>query len=307
VLVDPEKLNSYGMPLTKVVDAIRNSNIIQAAGMVQENYHLYLTTVTGMMREKDQIENVVVDVVKGTPVTVKDLARVEPGEQPMYNIITADGKSAVLVNVLQQPDGNAVEIADKVNEELRSMKTTLPPDIQLAVFYDQSILVRDSIRGVTESIVIGLLLSVGVLLLFLKSWRTTLVAAVVIPIAVLIAIVFMRLFNMSLNLMTLGGLAACIGVVIDGPGTEGRSTQRHRRTDAGAGRFDADADHGVRPLGVPGRHHGSVFPRAGNDHGDRTVGVVVPRRISHASARRLLAAAAKWRCRDGYPESRAGR
>jgi multidrug efflux pump subunit AcrB len=83
------------------------------------------------------------------------------------------------------------------------------------VFYDQSILVRDSISGVTESILIGLLLSVGVLLLFLKSWRTTMVAAVVIPIAVLMAIVFIRLFNMSLNLMTLGGLAACIGVVID--------------------------------------------------------------------------------------------
>jgi CzcA family heavy metal efflux pump len=215
VLVDPVKLNSYGMPLTKVVDAIRNTNIIQAAGMVQENYHLYLTTINGMIRDKSQIENAVVDVVKGTPVTIKDLARVEPGERPAYNIITADGKPAVLVNVLQQPDGNAVEIADKVNQELKSIRATLPPDIQLAVFYDQSILVRDSIQGVTESIVIGLLLSVGVLMLFLKSWRTTLVAAVVIPIAVLISIVFMRLFNMSLNLMTLGGLAACIGVVID--------------------------------------------------------------------------------------------
>ncbi|MBI4456601.1 MAG: efflux RND transporter permease subunit [Acidobacteria bacterium] len=215
VLVDPQKLNSYGMPLTKVVDAIRNTNIIVASGMVQENYHLYLTTVTGLMREKNQIDNVVVDVINGTPVTVKELARVEPAERPIYNIVTADGKPAVLVNVLQQPDGNAVEIADKVNQELKSIRSALPPDIQLAVFYDQSILVRDSISGVTESILIGLALSVGVLLLFLKSWRTTLVAAVVIPIAVLIAIVFMRWFSMSFNLMTLGGLAACIGVVID--------------------------------------------------------------------------------------------
>ncbi len=215
VLVDPAKLNGYGMPLTKVVEAIRNSNLIAASGMVQENYHLYLTTVTGLMRQKEQIEDTVVDVVKGTPVLIKNLARVVPGERPIYNIVTANGLPAVLVNVLQQPDGNAVEIADAVNSELREIRKSLPPDINLAVFYDQSILVRDSISGVTESIIIGLLLSIGVLVGFLKSWRTTVVAALVIPLATLIAIVFMKLFNMSFNLMTLGGLAACIGVVID--------------------------------------------------------------------------------------------
>ena len=215
VLVEPEKLNSYSMPLTRVSDAIRNSNTIIPAGMIQENYHLYLATVTGLMDSREQIENTVVDVVKGTPVLVKNLAQVVPGERPMYTIVTADGLPAVLVNVLQQPDGNAVEIADAVNAELRDIRRTLPPDIHMSTFYDQSILVRDSISGVTESIIIGLLLSVGVLVGFLKNWRTTLVAALVIPIAILIAIVFMKLFNMSFNLMTLGGLAACIGVVID--------------------------------------------------------------------------------------------
>ncbi|MBI1749668.1 MAG: efflux RND transporter permease subunit [Acidobacteria bacterium] len=215
VLVEPEKLNSYGLPLTRVAEAIRNTNIIVAAGMVQENYHLYLTTVTGLIHDQEQIENTVVDVVKGTPVFVKNIATVVRGERPVYNIVTANGRPAVLVNVLQQPDGNAVEIADAVNRELREIRRTLPPDIELATFYDQSVLVRDSITGVVESILIGLLLSIGVLVGFLKSWRTTVVAALVIPIAVLSAVVFMRLFNLSFNLMTLGGLAACIGVVID--------------------------------------------------------------------------------------------
>ena len=91
----------------------------------------------------------------------------------------------------------------------------LPTDIELATFYDQSVLIHDSISGVVESILIGLALSIAVLVGFLKDWRTTVVAALVIPIAVLIAIVFMKLFHMSFNLMTLGGLAACIGVVID--------------------------------------------------------------------------------------------
>ncbi|HSB15269.1 MAG TPA: efflux RND transporter permease subunit [Bryobacteraceae bacterium] len=215
VLVDPQKLNSYGMPLTKVTDALRSSNTISPSGMVQENYHLYLTTVTGLLRTREQIEDTVVDVVRGTPVAVKNLANVVPGERPIYNIVTANGRPAVLVNVLQQPDGNAVQIADSVNAELSDIKKALPPDIELSTYYDQSVLVRDSIAGVTESILIGLGLSVLVLLVFLKSWRTTIVAAVVIPIAVLIAIVFMKFFKMSFNLMTLGGLAACIGVVID--------------------------------------------------------------------------------------------
>ncbi|MBN9662429.1 MAG: efflux RND transporter permease subunit [Acidobacteria bacterium] len=215
ILVDPQKLNSYNMPLTKVTDAIRASNIITAAGMLQENYHLYLTTVTGLLRSKEQIEDTVVDIVRGTPVTVKNIANVVLSERPVYNIVTADGRPAVLINVLQQPDGNAVEIADSVKREFASIRKTLPPDIQVNTFYDQSLLVRDSISGVVESILIGLALSVAVLVGFLKSWRTTLVASIVIPIAVLIAIVCMRLFHMSFNLMTLGGLAACIGVVID--------------------------------------------------------------------------------------------
>jgi CzcA family heavy metal efflux pump len=215
VLVQPEKLNSYGLPLTKIVDAIRNNNVITPAGMVQENYHLYLTTVTGLMRNREDIENTVVDVVKGTPVLIKNLARVVPGERPVYNIVTADGRPAVLVNVLQQPDGNAVEIADAVNQELKAIRQGLPYDINLAVFYDLSVQVRDSIGSVTEAILIGLGLSIAVLVGFLKSWRTTVVAALVIPIALLVAIVCMKLFKMSFNVMTLGGLAACIGVVID--------------------------------------------------------------------------------------------
>jgi multidrug efflux pump subunit AcrB len=102
-----------------------------------------------------------------------------------------------------------------VNEVLAEAQRSLPPGIHLSTYYDQSQLVSESIDGVTESIVIGLFLAVIVLLLFLKNWRTTVVAAVVIPIAVLIAIVFMKLTGMSFNLMTLGGIAACIGVVID--------------------------------------------------------------------------------------------
>ncbi len=215
ILVDPEKLNAYNLPLTKVVDAIRNTNLIAAAGMIQENYHLYLTTVTGLLRRQEQIGETVVTLVAGTPVRVSDVAEVVRGERPVYNIVTADGRPAVLINVLQQPDGNALAIAEAVHEEIDSIRATLPGDIHLASFYDQSTLVRDSIYGVRDAILLGLALAVAVLWGFLKNWRTTLVATAVIPISLLIAIAFMQLFKMSFNLMTLGGLAACVGIVID--------------------------------------------------------------------------------------------
>lgn len=215
VIVDPKLLNALNLPLSKVVDAIRNTNILQPSGMLQENYHLYLTNVTGLMEKPEQIENTVVAVVNGNPVAVKDIATVQPGERPTYNIVTANGRPAVLVNVLQQPDGNAVKVANAVNAELAEIQKELPKDIALSTYYDQSILVRESIAGVVESILIGLALSIAVLLAFLKNLRSTLIAAGVIPVAVLVAIVCMRFFNMSFNLMTLGGIAACIGVVID--------------------------------------------------------------------------------------------
>ncbi len=215
VIPDPRKLNAYGMSLTKLSDAIRTTNTITPSGYLQDNHRLYLTAVTGLMQQKDQIENAVVSVVNGTPVQIGDVAKVVPSERPTYNTVTANGKEAVLVNVLQQPDGNAVSIADAVNRELQNIRRMLPIDVNLSVFYDQSILVRQAISGVTESIIIGLFLSVVVLFAFLKNFRMTAIAAIVIPIAVLIAIIFMSLFKMSFNLMTLSGIAACIGVVID--------------------------------------------------------------------------------------------
>ncbi len=299
IVVDPEKLNGYNLPLTKVVDAIRNNNLLSSAGMIQENYHLYLMTVTGLMRKQEQIENAVVTVVNGTPVKVRDVAKVVRGERPVYNIVTADGRPAVLVNVLQQPDGNAIAIAGAVNDELRQIRKTLPSDIHLATFYDQSELVSESIYGVRDAILIGLALAVGVLMIFLKDWRTTVVAAVVIPISLLIAVVFMQLFKMSFNLMTLGGLAACVGIVIDdaivmvenitvhmalGAIARRGGAECDYRADPGADRLDAHPHRGLRPTGVSGRRHRRILPRAGDDHGDRAARIAVPGDLLYAGA-----------------------
>ena len=324
VIVDPQKLNGYGIPLSKVADALRATNMIDPAGMMQENYHLYLTTVTGLLREPEQIRDVVVDVVKGTPVQIRNVATVVPGEEPVYNVVTANGRPAVLVNVMQQPDGNSIEIADAVNRELGEIKKTLPKDAQLSVFYDQSILVRDSINGVVESILIGLVLSVAVLMGFLKNWRTTAVAAMVIPIAVLLG---HRLHAAVPHELQPDDAGRAGGVHRRGhrrrhrdgrehqrphgagPGRTRGQPERDPRADPGADRLHADADHGLRAAGVPGRHHGGILPRAGDDDGDGADRLAASGVALHAGAGAAVRAAnaARGRGRDHRGRRAGGR
>ena len=137
------------------------------------------------------------------------------GAEPTFNRVSADGADAVLLNVFSQPDASTIDIADSVQQQLRAMRKTLPFEMKLRLFYDQSLLVRDSLMSVWEAIGFGLLLSIVILFLFLKNWGSTLVATVVIPVAVLFTILAMKLFGMTFNLMTLGGIAAAIGLVID--------------------------------------------------------------------------------------------
>jgi CzcA family heavy metal efflux pump len=215
VLVDPVKLAAYRLTFQQVSAALTATNKFVSAGMQEENHQLYLTLVDGRVRNRAEIEDVVVSWAGGTPVLVRDLASVRPGAAPRFNIVTADGVDAVLLNVYAQPDGSTLDIAKDLERELASLRSELPRDMRLAFFYDQSLFVREGVSSVWESITIGLILSVLVLFAFLRSTTTTLVAALAIPVTILVTMAGMRLFHMGFNLMTLGGIAAAIGMVID--------------------------------------------------------------------------------------------
>lgn len=215
VIVDPIKLAASGMSLADVTAALEKNNLSAPAGLHEENYTLYLTLVDGRLRDATDIENFIVGVVDGRPVAVKDIATVRRGPEPVFNVVTAEGVNAVLLNVRMQPDASTLNIARDLQDELAKLRAELPPDVKLAFFYDQSELVRASVGSVWEAILFGLILSVVIIYLFLKNWGTTLVAVVVIPVTVLVTLVAMRLAGLSFNLMTLGGIAAAIGLVID--------------------------------------------------------------------------------------------
>ena len=160
VIVDILRLQSAQLSLAQVTDALIKTNLVAPTGMHEEDHTLYLTVVDGRVHDIEDIENVTISMVNGHPLRVKDFARVERGPEPVFNVVTADGVNAVLLNVRSQPDGSTLDIADGLEAELRALHAELPPDMKLAFFYDQSLLVRASVRSVWEAILFGLILSV---------------------------------------------------------------------------------------------------------------------------------------------------
>src|SRR3954471_9804877 len=215
VRVDPDRLAAHNVSVNQVTDAIKASNVIISPGLIEENHQLELALVSGQASKPDELNSIVVATVNNAPVTVGDVATVTGGVEPEYTMVTADGHPAALVNVNRQPDANTVAVVDEVRQTLASIRGQIPSDVHVTAYYDQSLLVRDSISSVRDAIIIGLLLSVVILYAFLRNWGTTFVAILVIPVTVLVTFLAMYLVGLSFDLMTLGGVAAAIGLVID--------------------------------------------------------------------------------------------
>src|SRR5438034_2545236 len=237
VRVDPARLESRGLGVAQVVDAVKNTNVIESPGLIDENHHLELALVSGRATAPDDLGRIVVATVNNVPVLLADVATIEPGFEPRYTIVTADGRPAVLVNVMRQPTANTAAVADAIKQQLDQMKSQLPRDVEIKPFYDQALLVRAAVSSVRDAILIGLVLSVLIMWGFLRSWGTTLVATVVIPVTLLVTILAMWLVGLSFDLMTLGGMAAAIGLVIDDAIVVVENIYSH--VAAGASRLDA--------------------------------------------------------------------
>ncbi|HZE72949.1 MAG TPA: efflux RND transporter permease subunit [Pyrinomonadaceae bacterium] len=215
VTLDPDRLVAHSVSTQQVVDAVRNSNILASPGLIEENHQLELALVSGQAKKPEDLATIVVATLNNAPVMLADVATISAGVEPQFTIVTADGKPAALVNIIRQPDANTVAVVDEVKAELEAITPQIPKDVKVASYYDQSLLVRESIKSVRDSILIGLLLSVVIMYVFLRNWGTTFVAILVIPVTVLVTFLAMWLAGLSFDLMTLGGVAAAIGLVID--------------------------------------------------------------------------------------------
>ncbi|MEO8593322.1 MAG: efflux RND transporter permease subunit [Candidatus Solibacter sp.] len=235
---DPAKLVQAGVTIPNILDAISRSNMIDSPGLIETNHQLVLSLVTGQARTAGEIGNIVVKTTPaGAPLRIGDVAAVGPSVMPVYTVVTANTKPAVLLNVYRQPDSNTVVVADAIKAEMERIRKDLPKGVEMRPFYDQSELVRDSIDSVRDAILIGLVLASLIMVLFLRDWGTSLVAGLVIPATIAVTFIMLRLLNQTFNLMTLGGLAAAVGLVIDDAIVVVENIVMHR--DSGQSRAEA--------------------------------------------------------------------
>jgi multidrug efflux pump subunit AcrB len=235
---DPAKLLTASVTVSDILDAVRRTNLVDSPGLLERNHQLYLGLVNGQIKTPEEIANAVVkNTPTGIPVRIGDVASVAPGVKPVYTVVTANGKPAVLLNINRQPDGNTVQVAQEVHDEIDRLRKTLPPGVQIQPFYDQSIIVSDSIKSVRDAILLGLILASIILVVFLRDWGTSLVAGLVIPVTVMVTFIALKIMGQTFNLMTLGGLAAAVGLVIDDAIVVVENIVLHR--DAGQGKLEA--------------------------------------------------------------------
>src|SRR6202163_3931625 len=235
---DPAKLLAANVTVTDILDAVRRTNLVDSPGLLERNHQLYLGLVNGQVRTPEEIANAVIKTTPaGIPVRIGDISNVAPGVKPVYTVVTANGKPAVLLNINRQPDGNTVQVAQEVHDEIDRLRKTMPPGIQIQPFYDQSIIVGDSIKSVRDAILLGLILASIILVVFLRDWGTSLVAGLVIPVTIMVTFIALKMMGQTFNLMTLGGLAAAVGLVIDDAIVVVENIVLHR--DSGQGRLGA--------------------------------------------------------------------
>ena len=238
VTPDPARLLASGITVSDILEAIRRTNLIDSPGLIENEHKLVLGLISGQVRTPEQIGQIVVKTSAAqVPIRLGDIAKITPSVAPVYTIVTANGKPAVLLNVNRQPDGNTLDVANEVHAQIEEIRPTLPPGVHIEPFYDQSTIVRESIASVRDAVLLGLLLSSIILVLFLRDWGTSLVAGLVIPATLLITFIVLKVSGQTFNLMTLGGLAAAVGLVIDDAIVVLENIVLHR--DAGQGRLEA--------------------------------------------------------------------
>ena len=248
VTPDPSKMLRAHVTVQDILDAANHTNIVDSPGLLSRNHQLFLGLIDSQVHNADDIGNMVIKNVGDAPVRVHDVGTVAASVAPNYTVVTANGKPAVLLSISRQPESNTVEVANLVHQEIEAIRQKLPAGVELNVFYDQSNIVRESIGSVRDAIIIGLLLAGFIIWLFLRDVGTALMTGLVIPVAIFVTFIAMKILGQSFNMMTLGGLAAAGGLVIDDAIVVVENIVLHR--DGGEGRLEA-VNSALKELTVP--------------------------------------------------------
>ena len=248
VIVDPARMLAARLTVGDVATALKQTNLLVPAGRVPESGLQHLLLASGQWASEEEIGSTPVVVKGGATIRVRDVASVVAGAPDRTMLIKSNGEPAATVTVSQQIGANILTVRREVELALNDLAKTLPAGLTLTKTYDLAAFVADAIANVRDAIIVGGILAVLVLLVFLRDWRLTAVAASTLPLTVLATLFFMWLFGASINLMSMGGMAVAIGLVIDDAVVVVENI--HRRTTAGATPevVDAATRELVRPI-----------------------------------------------------------
>ena len=214
--LQPQKMASLGITPAKITAALSQTNFISSNGYLTDFNRLYLTVTDANVQNLEELENLVISNDGKRVLQLKDVGNVKIAEQTQYVRINANGKSAILLAVVKQPNANLIEVTEGVSQKVKELnERILPQGIKLTPYYVQAEFVNDSIKSVNDSLWIGLLLAIFVSILFLRSFKSSAVILITIPITLSLTLVVLYLIGYNFNIMTLGAIAASIGLIID--------------------------------------------------------------------------------------------
>ena len=213
--LDTQALYARGLSSTDVVNAINAQNLILPAGNAKIGDRDYTVRLNSSTEAVAALNDLPVKQLNGATVYIRDVAQVHDGFAVQSNVVRQDGQRASLLTILKSGGASTLDVVGRINEVLPRIKSTLPPELDLKLLFDQSLFVKASLEGVIKEAVIAACLTATMILLFLGSWRSTIIVAVSIPLSILCSIIAMSLVGQTLNVMTLGGLALAVGILVD--------------------------------------------------------------------------------------------
>jgi CzcA family heavy metal efflux pump len=215
LVLNIQKMSSFGITPDVISAAISNTGFIRSNGYLSDYRLMYLSVTDASLDNKSKLENLVISNNGKRIVILKDLADVQISEAKEYVRINANGKEGILIAVVKQPNANLIRLSNEMQMKVGELQKTLPKDVTIKPYYIQSDFVRDSIRSVTDSLWIGLLLAMVVAIIFLRSWKASLTILLTIPVTLFLTIIIFYATGQTFNIMTLGAIAASIGLIID--------------------------------------------------------------------------------------------
>ncbi|GEP97737.1 transporter [Chitinophaga cymbidii] len=215
VIPDPVKMSSLGITPNTLITVFNNTNFIASNGNLADYHRLYLTLTETRVDDIIALQDVIIKNDGNRIIRLRDIATIDLQQQQEFVIVNANGNDAVLIDLVKQQGVNLMDFARDVKSKAAEVRRVLPPGVELKPYYDQSSFVGDSIHSVSKTIYEGLLLAIIVMIVFLRSWRASLVVLLTIPVTIAFSIILLYAAGLTINIMSLGGIAAAIGLIID--------------------------------------------------------------------------------------------